>query len=322
MNSQETNKPSVKLSVALITYNHEGFIAQAIESILAQRVNFEYEIIIGEDCSTDGTRAVVVDYHRRYPDRIALLLREQRVGAMRNYLETISSCRGEYVAFLEGDDYWTTNDKLQKQVDFLDSHPDRAICCGRVRALFEAGTEFDRGRGMLDVHPPNAAGAYALEDLLKVNFVMTCTTVLRRKLVPAFPKWFFKMKLGDWPLYAMVARYGKIELMDEITGAYRIHRGGTWTSMQSITRANESARMLRALDRELGYQYKTIIRETITAPYLNLARTSWSQGRHIDTAKRLFSYIRNGGLRRSNLARRIVGIIMSLLFGSKYKMFS
>jgi cellulose synthase/poly-beta-1,6-N-acetylglucosamine synthase-like glycosyltransferase len=88
----------MKLSVVMITYNHEQYIAQAIESILAQNVNFEYEIVIGEDYSTDGTRAVVMAFHRRYPDRIRLLLRDQNVGAMRNFVETIETCHGEYLA--------------------------------------------------------------------------------------------------------------------------------------------------------------------------------------------------------------------------------
>ena len=90
----------MKLSVMIITYNHERYISQTIESILAQRVNFDYEIVIGEDCSTDCTRAVIMDFQRRYPDRIVSLLRDRNIGAMRNFAGTIEACRGQYVAFL------------------------------------------------------------------------------------------------------------------------------------------------------------------------------------------------------------------------------
>src|SRR5271167_3774085 len=103
----------MKLSVMMITYNHEGFIAQAIESVLAQRVNFDYEIVVGEDCSTDRTRDILMDFHRQYPDRIVPLLRNQNIGAMRNAEATLAACRGQYLALIEGDDYWTCEDKLQ-----------------------------------------------------------------------------------------------------------------------------------------------------------------------------------------------------------------
>src|SRR5580704_17934239 len=128
----------MKLSVATITYNHEQFIGQAIESVLAQKVNFDYEVVIGEDCSTDGTRAVILDFQRRYPDRIVASFRERNIGAMRNAEATFAACRGEYVALLEADDYWTCEVKLQKQVDFMDAHPDCAICCSRAQVANES----------------------------------------------------------------------------------------------------------------------------------------------------------------------------------------
>ena len=189
----------MKLSVAMITYNHEQFIAQAIESVLAQKVDFEYEIVVGEDCSTDGTRAIVTDFSRRYPGRIAALLRERNLGGPRNLLGTLAACRGEYLALLEGDDYWTCTNKLQRQVDFLDAHPDWAICCSRAQVRNEhdissgalraqSGTIFpvrpngalpdQNVVGLLPV-TPRAAGTYTLNDLLYENFIPTCTVVYR-----------------------------------------------------------------------------------------------------------------------------------------------
>ena len=110
---------SIKVSVCMITYNHERFIAQAVESALMQETDFDYEIVIGEDCSTDGTRQVLLDLHDRHPDRIRLLLREKNIGASHNFVGTLEACRGEYVAFLDGDDYWTCPNKLQKQANSI-----------------------------------------------------------------------------------------------------------------------------------------------------------------------------------------------------------
>jgi glycosyltransferase involved in cell wall biosynthesis len=306
----------MKLSVVMVTYNHERFVAQAIESVLAQRVAFDYEIVIGEDLSTDNTRAIVLDFARRYPERIVPLLRDRNLGAMRNFTQTIAACRGQYLAFLEGDDYWTSPDKLQKQVDFLDAHYECAICCHRVRYLYELGS------AECDIFPPRAAGKYTIEDLLRSNFVMTCSMVIRRKWIGPIPKWIFRMKLADLPICALAARHGTIDLMDENMATYRVHAGGTWSSLSSMTRLSEGSRVLRALDQHLGYQYSHIIRESIAPAYLSLAETARADGDRMSTAKHLFSCLRNGGWQLPRKQRILGGLGAYALMGSWYKIFS
>src|SRR4030067_128381 len=117
----------MKVSVIVITYNHEEFICQSLDSILMQDVNFEYEIVIGEDCSTDKTRDILLDYQKNYPDKIRLILSEKNRGLIANFVQTYKSCSGEYIATIDGDDYWTSSQKLQKQVDFLDNNLDYAM---------------------------------------------------------------------------------------------------------------------------------------------------------------------------------------------------
>ena len=306
----------MKLSVAMITYNQERFVAQSVESVLAQRVNFDYEIIIGDDCSTDGTRTLLTDFRRRNPERIVLILRQQNVGPMRNIESTLAACRGQYVAILEGDDYWTSADKIQKQVDFLDSHPECAVCCHRVKFMYETGSP------EVDVHPLLAAGPYVIEDLLKWNFVMTCSAVMRRDLTDRPPSWLSEMKVGDWARTVLAARHGTIELMDEIMAAYRVHGEGMWSSMPQIARLREMAQMLTALDKELDYVYTDTIHHTIASPYLQMALTARSNGNRIETAKQLLSCIRNGGLRLPVSFRTFAGLAAYILFGSGYKVFS
>jgi glycosyltransferase involved in cell wall biosynthesis len=306
----------MKLSVMMITYNHERFIAQAIESVLAQRVNFDYEIVIGEDSSTDGTRAIIMDFHRRHPDRIVPLLRDQNMGAMRNLEATLAACRGRYLALLEGDDYWTCDEKLQRQVDFLDAHTDHAICCHRAEVLDE--TE----KGWRGVQPNKSAGSYTIEDLFESNWLMTCSVVYRWGSIGALPGWFVEKKLGDWPLHVLVARFGKIHLMDEVMAVYRVHSAGFWSSRAPVSQLREIVRMLSALDKHLGLQYTRTIRRTLARSYFEMACYARHEGNRTQTIKDLVRCLRHGGCQLRGSRRTLAALAAYILIGSWYKIFS
>jgi glycosyltransferase involved in cell wall biosynthesis len=306
----------MKLSVVIITYNHERYIAQAIESALAQKVNFPYEIVIGEDCSTDGTRAIVADFARRYPGKIRPLFRTHNLGANRNLADVLANCRGDYLAVLEGDDYWTATDKLQRQIDLLDADPDCVICCTRARVLDEASGAATR------TNPDLPPGQYQLNDLLKGNFIPTCTAVLRRQSAGPLPDWVFRMRMSDWPLWALAARHGSIELMDEVTATYRMHTGGVWSSLSRSQGWIEVARMLKALDKELRFEYTGTITEAIAPRLLQLAVEARSNGKRTEVAKLLMNWLRYGGLRLPVNPRLPGGLLTYLLIGSGYKIFS
>ncbi len=117
-------KKEPEVSVAVITYNMVGYLAQLLDSILMQKVDFPYEIIIDDDCSPDNSRELLYEYQRRYPDKIVLSLREKNVGGSRNMYGVLKQCRGKYIAILEGDDWWEAEDKLQYQFDFMEKHPE------------------------------------------------------------------------------------------------------------------------------------------------------------------------------------------------------
>ena len=311
----------MKLSVMVITYNHERFIAQALESVLAQRVNFDYEIVVGEDCSTDRTPDIVMDFHRRYPGRIVPLLRKQNIGGPENSIATRTSCRGQYVAMLEGDDYWTCEDKLQRQVDFLEAHPDCALCCHRAKVLDETGTWQHAS-----VIPSIAAGPYTVDDLLEVNFVVTGSTVFRPDTVGPVPDWFRKTTLGDWPLFALIARHGKIALMDEAMSVYRVHSGGLWSARPEIDHQRAIIRMLKALDKHLEFQYTNTIRRTIACygrsaaeAHLGMAHTAREKGNRARTAKNVAGYLWDGGLKLPDTWRAFASFTAYTLLGSWYE---
>jgi glycosyltransferase involved in cell wall biosynthesis len=228
---------AMKASVSLITYNHAPFIAQAIESVLMQQTEFEFELLIGEDDSTDGTREIVKSYQAKHPDKIRLLLNDRKnvvyvngkPTGQWNFVNNIRNTRGQYVALLDGDDYWTSPLKLQKQVAFLETNPDCALCFHNVRILDES----DPGR--LDLHHAGPMrGRYDLEDLLTGNFMHTCSVVFRARLFDDFPAWIFKCAMGDWPLHVLNAQHGRIGYLDEVMGVYRKHSGGVWSGQERL----------------------------------------------------------------------------------------
>jgi glycosyltransferase involved in cell wall biosynthesis len=218
---------TVKVSVAMITYNHEPFIAQAVESALLQETSFLVEIVVGDDASTDRTREILAELRQRHPERIRLLLHQRNVGMHRNLVATLEACRGEYIALLEGDDYWTDFAKLQKQADFLDAAPDCAICHHNALRIYDDGSVPPE-----PWHRRAPRRRQTLDDLMRENVIVTCTAMFRRRDVPQWPEWYFRAKVGDWPLHILVARQGAIGYLDEVMGAYRVHPGGVW-SLQS-----------------------------------------------------------------------------------------
>lgn len=213
----------IEISVCIITYNHEKFIAQTLEGILMQKGDFELEIIIGEDCSTDATADIIRNYEQRFPDIIKPIYNKKNLGPSKNAYQTLMRCEGKYIAVCEGDDYWTDAYKLQKQVDFLDKNPDFSICFHLVENLIEETQVIQKPENRL------TKDVFELEDVLRVGFVTTCAMVFRNHLFKQLPEWYFKMQYGDWALSLILAQYGKIKLIKEYMAVYRIHSKGIWS---------------------------------------------------------------------------------------------
>jgi glycosyltransferase involved in cell wall biosynthesis len=238
-----------KLSVATIAYNAGKFIAQTMESVLMQKTNFPFEFVIAEDCSTDRTREIVRQYAALHPNVIRPLLNERNVGYHANFESVLKACRGEYVALLEGDDYWTSPLKLQKQTDFLNQHPDCVICFHRTR-LLNAKT------GTLGAElpvPPFRKEVQTVEALLRGGvFASTCSAVFRRRcLPPSLGKYRFCLAL-DWPLFLEIARHGKIGYIDDCMGVYRQHEQGVWSRLAHRKRLAAMAEFMEFM----GHEFK------------------------------------------------------------------
>jgi glycosyltransferase involved in cell wall biosynthesis len=289
--------PDLKVSVLIITYNVGEFVAAALDSVLMQEVNFNYEIVIGEDCSTDSTRRIVVEYAKRHPAKIRLLLREHNLGMNANFVQTLQACRGKYIALLDGDDYWTSRSKLQKQVDFLDSHSDCSICFHNVTVVYEDSSVEPHPFHMRE--PTRHHSTFipkpisTLEDLVPGNFIQTGSVLYRAGLFAEIPEWFCDLPTYDWPLHVFNATYGKLGYLDEILGAYRVHRRGIWSMNMSFYNTIEDVeRMIGAYDfinRHLSYRYDEIVKRSVPPLYYKAAEILYGAGRYreaSDYAKR------------------------------------
>jgi glycosyltransferase involved in cell wall biosynthesis len=200
----------VMLSVVMTTYNHERYIATAIESVLRQQTDFPIEIVIGEDCSTDRTLNIALDYQRQYPEAIHIVRSEHNVGWRENYRRTIAAARGRYIALLDGDDYFTHRKKLQMQVDLLEANPDVGMCYGRSERVDENGNT--------TIYPEGEC-ATTLEAMLRRNPAENCTVVARKALVERYyaeirpaehPEWLTD-DLPMWLWFAANSRYMAID---------------------------------------------------------------------------------------------------------------
>jgi len=247
----------MKVSVAMVTYNHEKFIAKALDSVLMQRTNFDYEIVIGEDCSTDNTRAILLDYQKKYPGKFRLLLHEKNLGMHRNGAQTLDACTGEYIAMLDGDDYWTSPEKLQKQVDFLDSHPACAVCYHDALIVYEDGSREPTS------YRPGQKAFSTIEDLFLDNYIPTCAVMFRGGLFGKVPEWIGTLKMGDWLIHILNALHGNIGYLDETMAVYVVHPGGIWSTKNWQAHEEAMIAMFEALVAHLGPHYTRIIRRIL-----------------------------------------------------------
>jgi glycosyltransferase involved in cell wall biosynthesis len=233
------------LSVCLITYNHAPYIRQAIESVLSQKIDFEWEIIIADDCSSDGSREIIMEYYESKREIIKLLFQKVNVGPAKNFVELISSAKGKYIAYLEGDDYWSDTFKLKRQVDFLENNQNYVGCFHNTEERFE---EDDKASFLYCQLP--AASNVSFNDLTPANLIPSCSVVFKTKLFGNFPARYHGLKMGDWPLHLLNAQFGDFWYMPKVMAVHRLHSKSTW--------------MLQDRDRNIQYvldAYDTMIKE-------------------------------------------------------------
>lgn len=226
LKSQMSNdKSNILVSIVCITYNHEPYLRQALEGFLMQETDFPVEIILAEDCSTDGTRAICEEYAEKYPGKIKYIYRDHNVGYNENEYEAMCTATGKYIAYCEGDDYWTDSLKLKKQVDFLESHPDYSVCWHRcMHRNVKTGVDMDDNCGQ--ILPKGAEGMdIDMDTYFSGWYTQPLTMVFRKEALDLSLYHSYKYFRDMHQMYHLL-KNGKGYLFAFEGGVRNVHEGG------------------------------------------------------------------------------------------------
>lgn len=242
----------IKVSVCVITYNQEKYIRQCLDSLLNQKTNFDYEVIVAEDCSPDNTRQILLEYKEKYGDKLVLVLQDTNVGPSRNSYSARKLVRGKYVASCEGDDFWTDEYKLQKQYDILENNPQYSAVASDYMSVAPDGKVLYKSMFCM-----KKDAVKTMKDWLKDGFALhTVTNLARRDITPVDDERYKKLKMvaptmGDVITYTLLYEKGDIYVLKDVTAAHRT-AGGEDTASFSFTNKTKAI--------EYSYMYYDIVK--------------------------------------------------------------
>lgn len=291
----------MKVSVCITTYNHERFIEAAVRSALGQVTAFDFEVIVGDDASVDGTSAILKRLQVEFPTQLRVFTNVSNVGMLQNRIDTQRHCTGEFVALLDGDDVWLRPDKLQRQASFLDEHPGCAVCA----TSYTTGTS---------VRPHPRASIMSLTDVIHGGYIMLQSTImLRRAYLPELPGWFARTPFQDLAMEVLCLQHGFGAVLEDVSTLYRQHHHSTFSAepevIKSLVWSIETWRLLR--DNLPATHHRSINRRLASA-YYQLQEVHLAAGRDNEAslALREANHLASLGDR----ARRLARVRMPLLY--------
>ena len=256
------------VSVCIFTFNYEKYLAQAIQSVLDQRTDFPVEIVIGDDCSTDNTRAVAQEFADSHPDKFILSFNETNIGGTRNWLRTMNRCSGRYIALLDGDDYFTDPLKLQKQYDVLEGKPGNVLCFHGVEEKYDDISGLDKTVVF-------EKEVFTLKDFLERGwFIRTGSTFFRNGIAPsAPPAWVFDFPYRyDTILHVFLCLHGDAIFLPDVMSVWRKHSKGMSRTLTGnmIANVETEAALAKQLDSYTGFRYSGQVRAYVARSYSDL----------------------------------------------------
>lgn len=265
----------IKVSVLCLAYNHQDYIRNALEGFVMQKTNFKFEVLIHDDASTDKTADIIREYESKYPDIIKPIYQTENQyskGIKISKMYQYPRARGEYLAWCEGDDSWTDPLKLQKQIDFLDSHRDYSMCVHRI-CVNDIRTKTEAYIPVI-----NSDRDYNVDEVIRGGAIFQLSSVVfRKELLLQKPECFEAKGFGDIQLYIYGAICGKIRALSDIMSVYNHGTAGSWTvnvarnTEKSILHSKEKLRMLKAVNEYYNYKYDEPLGYMIKRTEFNIA---------------------------------------------------
>ena len=298
---REMSGRPIDISVLLITYNHEPFIARAVESVLNQATSRSFEVIVSEDASTDRTLEIVKDLTGG-DERVRLLVSKTNLHTNETVARAIRVARGRYICMLDGDDHWIVDDKLERQADVLDADSSLSACFHNARIV--RGEAMEPGEDIWT--PATQPMRIGMKEIWRGNPFATCAGMLRRSALVGLDGWYsqYDAMITDWPLYILCAERGDLQFIDEAVGAYRLHGGGAFSSLPGRDKLDVTASLYRRMDAGLHRRHHEYARAGASDYFAEWAEEYAERGDR-ELARRCAWYaIRAGGVGRSLSWRR------------------
>ena len=279
------DKPLV--SILCNVYNHGPFLRKCLEGFVSQQTDFPFEILIHDDASTDQSAAIIRDFEKSYPDLIKPIYQAVNQYSQRVRI-TISlqfpRAKGKYIAICEGDDYWTDPLKLQKQFDYMETHPDCTLCFTNAITHWYNGKYPDKEFAVIEDRDYNGV------ELTRKWISPTCSFFFRSSIVPEYITICKNnpcIIIGDSPIMLTCAKMGKIHGMSDITCVYGKHEQG-WTQYSDANKTFRSARSWEAQRKAFGKDYYTVMTNILTGQYLLAASRGLKEKNWLIVAKAIY----------------------------------
>lgn len=265
----------VLVSINCITYNHEKYISKAIESFINQKTNFEYEILIHDDASTDRTAEIIRKYEKKYPQIIKPIYQVENQYSKGKRASLINESRaiGKYIAICEGDDYWKDPYKLQKQVDYMEANPNCTLCFHNAEIIDDKGTYLN----MRLISDDLSSGTYTAGQLAILGFIPSASKLYKKSVFANPPEWYKRTIVADYPNQLIVASHGYAYYMKEVMSAYRSGAVGSSTDRFSKKTLDEKVdyvkgfiEILNNFNESSDYKYSEDIEQAIIARELQI----------------------------------------------------
>lgn len=241
-----------KLSILIITYNHEKYIEKAIKSVWMQKFFYDYEVIIVDDCSTDNTVNIINQYKPIFGSKLKVFSNPQNLGITKNYENAFSKCSGDFIAVLEGDDYWSSDMKLKLQMDFLINHPECSMVFNKIIAVLPNNSSIP-----LQQFPDNVPYLlFNTSELVKNNFIQNFSGCMyRASVIRNINASLYEMLVYDWMINIVVSQYGFIGYLPQAMSVHPVLNSGSWSGVSEFEQLNTVLNYIDKYNSFLGYRY-------------------------------------------------------------------